>query len=306
MKFLVAGLINLETTARVEGFPIAYHPVRFPFFGIRSTVSGVGYNLTKALHTLGHEVRFLSLIGEDAPGMMVRHALTRDHLPADEVLPTLRETPQSVILYDENGRRAINVDLKDIQETIYPPDRVEAALHWCDLAVLCNINFARPFLSCAKAIGKPVASDVHTIGSLDDPYNRDYMQAADILFMSHENLPIPPDQWARAVIERFHNRIVVIGIGHEGALVAINRDAGGIDVQTVPAVTTRPVVNTIGAGDALFAAFLHAHTGDPLAALRKAALFASWKIGVSGAADGFLSAAELDTLNAQFHGGTTE
>ncbi|MFN8531250.1 MAG: carbohydrate kinase family protein [Anaerolineae bacterium] len=305
MKFLVAGLINLETTARMDGFPIAYQPVRFPFFGVRSTVSGVGYNLTKALHTLGHEVRFLSLIGDDAAGMMARHALTRDQLPADEVLPLLRETPQSVILYDESGRRAINVDLKDIQETSYPPDQAEAALHWCDLAVLCNINFARPFLSRANAIGKPVATDVHTIGSLDDPYNRDYMQAADILFMSHENLPIAPDQWARAVIERFQNRIVVIGMGRDGALLAINRGADGVEVRTIPAVTTRPVVNTIGAGDALFAAFLHGHAGDPVAALRKAALFASWKIGISGAADGFLSAAELDTLSAQFNGGTT-
>jgi len=35
---------------------------------------------------------------------------------------------------------------------------------------------------------------------------------------------------------------------------------------------------------------------DPFEAMRKARLFASWKIGVSGAADGFLNAAELDAL----------
>ena len=63
-------------------------------------------------------------------------------------------------------------------------------------------------------------------------------------------------------------------------------------------MTTRPVVNTIGAGDALFSGFLHAQSQmhDPFEAMRKARLFASWKIGVSGAADGFLNASELDAL----------
>ena len=36
---LVAGLINIETTLRVEGFPIVYEPVRYPFYGVSSSVS---------------------------------------------------------------------------------------------------------------------------------------------------------------------------------------------------------------------------------------------------------------------------
>ncbi|MBE2271409.1 MAG: carbohydrate kinase family protein [Anaerolinea sp.] len=299
MKFLVAGLINLETTARVDAFPIAYQPVRFPFFGVRSTVSGVGYNVAKALHTLGHDLRFLSLIGDDAPGVLVRHTLHAEHLPADDVLPVLRETSQSVILYDGDGRRAINVDLKDTQETAYPADRFESALAWCDVAVLCNINFTRPFLQRAKALGKRIATDVHTISQLDDPYNRDYMQSADILFMSNENLPASPEDWAKQVMSAFGTTLIGIGLGKQGALLCVNQGNGTSNCAIVPAVSTRPVVNTIGAGDALFAAFLHAQTqtSDPFAALRKAVTFASWKIGVSGAADGYLNAADLDALN---------
>jgi ribokinase len=70
-KILVSGLINLETTLKVEGFPLPYAPVRYPFLGVRSTVSGVGYNLAKALHTLGDEVVFCSLIGADGVGKWV-------------------------------------------------------------------------------------------------------------------------------------------------------------------------------------------------------------------------------------------
>jgi ribokinase len=160
------------------------------------------------------------------------------------------------------------------------------------LAVLCNINFSRPLLTKARRAGLTLASDVHTISDLDDPYNADFMAAADILFMSDERLPDPPEAWARNVLNRYGNEILVIGLGEAGALLAVKRDNF---LERIPAVTTRPVVNTIGAGDALFSCFLHvyARTGDPYEALSQAVIFASYKIGESGAASGFLDAAGL-------------
>ncbi|MCZ7542524.1 MAG: PfkB family carbohydrate kinase [Anaerolineae bacterium] len=69
-------------------------------------------------------------------------------------------------------------------------------------------------------------------------------------------------------------------------------------MERVPAVHVRPVVNTIGAGDALFSAFVYAYsqTHDPYTAIRKAVVFAGHKIGSRGAAEGFLSAGALDEL----------
>jgi ribokinase len=63
-------------------------------------------------------------------------------------------------------------------------------------------------------------------------------------------------------------------------------------------------VNTIGAGDALFSSFLHAYSrdGDPYEAIQKAVVFASYKIGETGAAEGFLKAQELDNLAASLRG----
>jgi hypothetical protein len=126
-KILVSGLVNIETTLRVEGFPIAYTPVRYPFFGVNSSVSGVGYNIARALTVLGDDVRFLSLIGKDPMVKLVRAALERDRIPGENVLELLDHTAQSVILYDGEGRRQINVDLKNIQETAYPPARYAKA-----------------------------------------------------------------------------------------------------------------------------------------------------------------------------------
>jgi sugar/nucleoside kinase (ribokinase family) len=297
-NILVAGLINIETTLRVDGFPIEYNPVRYPFHGVDSAVSGVGYNVAKALTLLGNDIRFCAMVGKDAARTLVFQALETDCIPTEYVLDSLAKTPQSVILYDGDGRRQINVDLKDIQQRAYPEERFAAALQDASVAVLCNVNFSRRFLHTAKRIGKPVATDVHTISNLEDDYNRDYMAAADILFMSDERLPCGPEEWTRRIINRYGTEVVVIGLGAAGALMSVKSHHF---MERIPAVITRPVVNTIGAGDALFSAFVHIYsrTRNPYDAIRKAMVYASYKVGATGAAEGLMNEEQLETLYSQ-------
>lgn len=297
MSILVSGLINLETTLKVEGFPIPYQPVQYPFFGVNSTVAGVGYNISKALTTLGEDVNFLSLIGQDEPGAMVRRALSQIPLSDANVLSPIERTAQSVILYEANGRRAIYTDLKDIQDQIYPSEVFEAALSQAKAAILCNINFSRLMLARAKHANIPVITDVHAISAIDDGYNRDFMANADILFQSHEHLPCSPQDWVHQVTLNYGTPIIVIGMGQEGALISVK----GEGMVRYRAVQTRPIVSTIGAGDALLSAFtvFYLRTQDPFKALRRAVVFAGHKIGTAGAAEGFATLEELDGLAKQ-------
>lgn len=297
-QILVSGLINVETTIQVDGFPITYTPVRYPFFGINSRVSGVGYNVVKALHTLGDDVRFMSLIGADPAGRLVQEALSSDGIAGEFVIQAMPYTAQSAILYDATGKRMIHTDLKDIQERAYPAELFEQAVNGCSLAVLCNINFSRPFLSRARQRGLPIATDVHAIADLEDSYNRDFMAAADILFMSDECLPCPPEEWVRGVWRRYGPEIAVVGLGSQGVLLGVRSERF---LERVPAVRTRPVVSTIGAGDALFSAFVHfySRTHDPHGAIRRAVVFASYKIGEASAAEGFLDEDALERLCVQ-------
>jgi ribokinase len=294
-RILVSGLINIETTLRVDDFPLSYVPVRYPFFGVNSTISGVGYNIASALITLGSEVDLLSIIGRDTAGDSVRLALSRDGLTDQYILNEMPHTAQSVIIYDQAGRRQIHTDLKDIQDRVYPSQLFEQVLHRCSLAVLCNINYNRPFLTQAQNAGIPVATDVHTIADSEDDYNQDYMAAAHILFMSDELLPRSPEEFARRLQNHYGTAVIVIGLGNKGALLAVRKDNF---IERIAAVSTRPIVNTIGAGDALFSSFVHLYqqTGDPYQAIRKSVLFASYKIGTSGAAEGFMTAAQLEKL----------
>ena len=286
MKIFVSGLVNIETTVAVRGFPIEYYPIDFSFFGVNSNVSGVGYNVSKALSTLGDEVVFCSYAGSDEESERVIARMEKDGISSRNILHELKATPASAVLYDKQGKRQIYCDLKDIQDMRLSFDRVKPELEGCDAAVLCNIAFNRGILRGAKDMGIPVATDVHVLGDIDDDYNRDFMENSDILFMSDEKLPCAPAEFIRQVGERYHNRVIVIGMGGKGAML-LDRDAGKL--CTVPAYTGAQVVNTVGAGDALFSSFLHYYIKGMSAeqALESAVVFAGIKIGYSGASLGF-------------------
>lgn len=294
---LISGLINIETSLRIATFPLEYFPVTYPFFGVSSTVAGVGYNIAKALTILGDRIRFLSIIGQDEAAQLVKIKLIEENIPWKYVLTKPEQTAQSVIIYDSDGRRQIHTDLKNIQDLSFPLELFDHAMADSEICVLCNINFSRPLLLHAKNAGKKVATDVHAISNLEDEYNKDFMQAADILFLSDEKLPESPEQFIRQIWKHFPAEIVVIGLGAKGAMLGLRKDN---IIERIPAVHIRQIRNTIGAGDALFSSFLHSFNAgmSPYEALRKAVVFASYKIGVASASDGFLSAQELNDLFA--------
>ena len=60
-------------------------------------------------------------------------------------------------------------------------------------------------------------------------------------------------------------------------------------------VKTNEIVNTVGAGNALFSCFLHFYnkTHDSVFAVKNALLFASYKIGFMGTSNGFMSESQI-------------
>jgi hypothetical protein len=160
-----------------------------------------------------------------------------------------------------------------------------------ELAVITNIGFARPVLAVAAEHAVPVAADVQAVDALDDAYNADWMRAATVLFCSHERLPCSPEDWITGVWDRYGCELLV-DWSPGGAVLGV-RD--GREVHRVPAAAPRGVVNTVGAGDALAAAFLYVltRTGDPHLALEQAVLFAGNRVGATAGEDGWLTGHEL-------------
>lgn len=308
-NILVSGLINMETTASIHSFPIEYQPIDYNMFGINSMPSGVGLNLSYAMSTLGDNISLLSVCGNDILGSAIKQELEKHNISSQNVLSILSQTPQSVVLYDLDGKRHIICDLKDAQNIqYYSVDIFKASTEKCNRLVnafksksekcdcfcLCNINFSRAMLPIAKNTGKPIITDVHVISSLDDEYNKDFMQYADILFMSNENLG-DVKLFVKETEKRFGNSIIVVGMGSQGSMLYTK----STDTFTeIPAYRIRRPVNTVGAGDALLSAFTHFYINgySPKDSLRLASIFASYKIGDRSASAGFLTEQELITL----------
>ena len=293
MNILISGLVNTETTVPVRQFPVNYYPIDYPFFGIRTGVSGVAYNIALALKILGDEIRLCSMTGRDFPASYIRSALQEAAIDPARLKPCLRQTPSSVVLYDGEGKRQIYCDLKDIQEASY--DFREELLDGIDLVVACNINFNRPLLHLARAAGKTIATDIHVLSNIFDDYNREFMECADILFLSDEGIGEDYGAFLWELAHTYGPAVIVLGRGGRGAAMYLRSDDR---IHELPAAHMGQVVNTVGAGDALFSAFVHyyARGFHPLEALRRAQLFAAAKIRVSGASRGFVTEAEIEQM----------
>ena len=298
-KIFVSGLVNVETTLKINNFPITYSPIEYLFNGIESKVSGVGYNVSKAFSTLGDEVHFHSLIGRDALGELVIHELTKNNIGIEGIYHFLDGTPQSIVIYNSDGERKIFCDLKNIQDTSYPDSFAYNTDY--KVAVLTNVNFSREFFNLFKSRGIRIATDCHVLKDIHSEYDREFLQNADILFMSNAAIVGSEEAFLKQLVDEYHPEIIVIGMGNRGSILY---DGLADDIYKLNAVTVRPVVNTVGAGDALFSSFLHYYIDgyEPYESLYKATYFAGYKIGENGGGEGFLSQSELEALIDK-HGG---
>ncbi len=292
-KIVVAGVTSLYVSVGVGEFPLEYEPTRTPAW-MRSGVSGSAGHIAQILRTLGDEVKLCTLAGTDPAGLAIRASLRTDGLLSQGVVDG-GASSLGVVLVAPDGRRTGFPYLAAVNAISYPAELFRQHADGADLAVLTNARFVRPLIAHAEQLDVPVAVDAHLISDIEDPYNRPWLEAADIVFCSHERLPCPPAEWVAQVFARYPGcGIVGVGSGPDGCLLGL-RD--GTLVQAA-SVTPRGVVNTAGAGDALFASFLHGWlaTGNPVEALESAVLHAGWKIGDTFPAASSLTAAELADL----------
>lgn len=292
-KILVSGLVNTETTVKVKKFPIDYFPIDYPFFGVNTRVSGVAYNIAKALRSLGDEVDFITMTGNDFSAEYVNRELREAGISTELINKTLKETPNSVVLYDEEGKRQIYCDLKDIQEATYRFEK--ESYENADIVVACNANFNRSLLREAKEAGKIIATDVHVLSNVNDTYNREFMEYADLLFLSDENIPTDYEEFLINIENIYKNEIIVLGMGAKGALMYVKAEQ---KFYRLPAMSVGKVINTVGAGDALFSSFVHYYAKGlcPQECLKKAQLFAAYKITFDGASNGFADEKTIEQL----------
>ena len=291
----VSGVVNLETIVDVDSFPIFYCPIEYPFFGVNSGISGQAYNVAKALKTLGgNDVVLSGLVGKDLLGDVIINQIKKLKIDTSLIKTSLETTPNSISLVDRDNNVKTYMDLKEIQEIDREITKAEEEkIASADIVVITNTNFNRAVLKKAKELGKKVATDVHIIGSVNDDYNADFMAGSDILFLSKKGLDrINYEDFLVSIYEKYHNEIIVLGEGREGAMIL---DAKKHVIYHIDAITLREIVNTVGSRDALLSSFIHFYLRnvDSLEALELSEVFTSYKIGEAGGSNGYLTQKEV-------------
>lgn len=292
MKFFVSGLCSVETTLAVRGFPITYYPIDYPFFGIKNAVGGSGYRVAAGLKAVGDEVEFLSVAGSDRNGERVLEDIRAAGLSDRLILKALTDTVEAVVLQETPyGRRQVYCDLKDAQDIALDETPYIDVMAESDVCVLCNVNFNRRLLVAAKRLGKKIATDVQNLTDINDPFNSEFIDCADILFLSDEGAPTAPDAFLKSLADRCEAEIIVMGLSEEG-LLCFERASGKIHKLAAESVGD---VLTAGAGSALFSGFLHYYGKyDLIEALRRAQGFAALKLLKNSKGGGFPGESEVD------------
>ena len=145
-RIIVSGIINIETSLRVESLHLDGQITTYPFFGISSSVSGSGINIVRAIEKLGGETALASLIGKDTLAGTVYEELHKLKISTKYIAEVLQETPQSIIIYDSMGNSQKHVDLKNIQDHRYPIQEIRMPLRNAGICALGNVNFSRTLI----------------------------------------------------------------------------------------------------------------------------------------------------------------
>ena len=172
-KFLVAGVTQIETIVRVEKIPVSFSPLTSEIDTIFTAMGGDAYNESLALEWLGDSVTFMSIVGRNQDLGLVNPPDRKITLSTEYIIPQMKATPTAVVLYDKNRKQQIFEDIKDLRENVYDMSMVAPIAQACDMMVLANANFCRPFAKAAKEYGKQIAVNIRSYNPEKEKYNFD-------------------------------------------------------------------------------------------------------------------------------------
>ena len=292
-NFTVVGITQIETIVKVDQIPVGYAPLTSVPDTIFTAAGGDAYNETLALKWLGNQVSFLSIVGRNQDMSIFNPSNRSVTIQTDYILRKLESTPTQVILYDKNRQQQIFEDIKGLREMSYDMAMVSPLIAQSDMVVLANANFCRPFIEVAQKYKKPIAVNIHDFRREKEKYNTDFLGAANVLYFSDDTMTEDPFDFIKSIASTYDPDVIILGQGAKGLILYDRENALNVHYNTVK---TNEVVNTAGAGNALFACFLHYYmeNHDPVDAIKNALLFASYKIGYMGTSNGFMTVEQVE------------
>jgi sugar/nucleoside kinase (ribokinase family) len=233
-------------------------------------------------------------------GRWVRAELTGDGIDLTGLGIDPQGTARSVNLMGSDGSRINFYDGRGHRSIAVDPALGEKIFAGSRLAMFHLPDWARTLLPVAKRAGAVLACDLQDVRDPDDDYLTDFIEGADILFVSSTH-HLNPAPMLKQLVRRSNGSMVVCGRGGLGVAIATTE---GIRVYPPPRVDL-PIVDTNGAGDALAVGFLVAHEleGRPVEeAVQRGQLAARWTCAQRASSSDLVTREQLEELVAEASG----
>jgi sugar/nucleoside kinase (ribokinase family) len=127
---------------------------------------------------------------------------------------------------------------------------MEEEIKTCDAVILNIIGYTKLLLPLLKKYKKPVWTDLHDY-DVGNPYHEDYIEIADYIFVSSDNMPD-----YRPVMEQWvaRGKELVVCTHGKGGSTALTKDGQWIET---PIIQDYPYKDANGAGDSFFSGFMY-------------------------------------------------
>lgn len=239
----------------------------------KELLGGATFNFSVQLSRLGHEVSFVSAVGDDARGRLALETASRLGLSA-KFIRTVKDAPTGTVLVtvDEQGQPSYVLHRPAAYDFATLP-ALPADPAWIYHGTLQLIE-PRMLGLLHDLLGRnPTARRFYDINlrknSYTAPLVMEFLALADVVKLNEDELArveamagsahASIESFCRDYASRFDWETVCVTRGDRGC--AIFKDGEFVEVSAVPVT----VVDTVGAGDAFAAAFLHGlNAGWPL------------------------------------------
>lgn len=295
-EVVVIGCAGVDTHVFLPGREVDWS-VEANFTENLDTPGQAGVYASRGYAALGRRTAFIGNLGADACGDLVRAALIRDGIDTSGLFTDPAGTARSINVMHADGRRKNFYDARGTPGLGPDPAVCRRLLSGARLAHVHLADWARHLLPMARELGVVVACDLQDVVDPEDPYRRDFIAGADILFFSAAN-HADPEPLIQGFLRSPTLRLVVAGMGAQGCALGSRE---GIR-RFPPVALEAPVVDTNGAGDSLAVGFLAAHVlgGLPLeTAVDHGQLAARHCCTLRGTSEGLLTAPDLARLAAR-------
>ena len=291
LDVVVVGNVGIDTNAYLPGGDIDFS-VEANFTENLDYVGQAGGYASRGYARLGKRTAFIGYVGQDHNGRHVREVFAQDGIDTTALFVDPQGTARSINLMYRDGRRKNFYDGKGHMRLQPDLEACRRVLARARLAHVHIPNWARHLLPVARELGLTIGCDIQDVTSADDAYRQDFVDYADVLFLSAVNYP-DPSPLIEAYLSRRPDLIVVVGLGAEGS--ALGTEAG---IRLLPPVEMdQPVIDTNGAGDGLAVGFLSSYILDGyglVESVLRGQIVARYTCGLRATTSELMTMAQLD------------